>query len=225
MGTVGDVPENAPPTHPIPPRVTADPAVLAQLAATARAEAGPFVDPRLLPATRAVQRATPTDWQSAVLGRDVAALTARPLSWAEAVLLLRAADVDAEHLQAREQATRADAAARTAADAAQLRAAAAAEQAEWAALRDALPVEVRVRHNWTLIHTPGYVVGRDHLVLTAPLHVGRLRRDAWTALCQTPAREHDLRGLDTDPNSTYAEDRVPSCQACLRIAHRLAGHR
>jgi hypothetical protein len=223
-GTVTDVADDVPSGDQtgIPERATADPAVLAAVTAAAHAEAGPFVNPALLPAATRIANSTPLDWQSAVLGRPVAPGGIRAVSWAEAVVLLRAANVDADHLSGREAQQRAQAVARE-----RERQAAWATQAEvaqlaWEQLRAALPVEVRVRHNWSIGHYDGHATGKDHVVVVAELRAGRLHRAAWMTLCQTPRRDQDLRALDRDPASTYAEERVPNCQGCLKVARRLA---
>lgn len=88
---------------------------------------------------------------------------------------------------------------------------------EWAALRAALPVPVEVYHNYTSHrHYEGYVQGKDHILVEAELHVGRLHRFKGEPLCFTPSNAHNLVYFD-DPG----DHRRPECRACIRTACRI----
>jgi hypothetical protein len=189
---------------------------LDQLRQDARREAGPFVDPRLLArAERAIGQA-PQDWLFRVLGHPI--LSRRQITWSEAVLILRASEVDADHLAALREERRA--VAKVEAD---RRAAEAAEEqqrqrADWLSLANRLPVPVTVWHNWTARHLDGYQQGADHIVVLGDLAVGRLQRPARHPLCWTPSRDHELRHVFH--NSEEQFERLPNCKACLKTAGR-----
>lgn len=188
---------------------------------------GPFANPAHL---RAVQEAHfYPEWATAVLGRPYPGV--RHLHAREIALLALALNAEpdrplpaavAERRAATERERQAKA--RAAAEAA------AAERADWDDLRARLPVPVFVAHNWTLIHTGSYHVGKDHIVVDADLRAGRLYRPRWSALCETAApkkkrasyngtNRDPLRGLDRHDDG---EDRIPTCRACLKVAERIA---
>jgi hypothetical protein len=92
--------------------------------------------------------------------------------------------------------------------------------ANWPALAERLPVPVTVWHNWTARHYDGYEQGADHIVPLEPVNAGRLQRPAREPLCFTPSRAHALRHVMHNGEGQY--ERTPNCQACLRLAERLA---
>lgn len=193
---------------------------LSELRARARREAGPFVDPRLLPAlTAKTVRAYP-EWVSAVLGRQVHDV--RRVSWAELVLLGLAYDLEPEPpVPARVLAERERLAQKERQHAEWLE----QKHKEWAALRASLPVKVSVAYNYSgPHHYEFHLSGANHIIVREPLLVGRLRRDADRSLCWTPSRAKHLLFAHLDDPADRA--RVPNCKACLRIAARIAqsGH-
>ena len=196
---------------------------LEQLRAEAYAQRSPFIDPA---AWRAV---TEThfypEWATAILGHPYQGPN-RIERWELSLLALAlAAEPDrpipaavaAAHLAWDEMAKK-----RAAEDAAKRQ----VERDAWHALRDRLPVPVTVGHNWTMGHYDGHVAGKDHIVVQADLHVGRLHRPAKEVLCATPSKKTSgsrnkdpLRGVDRDDDG---EDRIPTCKQCLRISERIA---
>jgi hypothetical protein len=98
----------------------------------------------------------------------------------------------------------------------------AARAAEWALLRAALPVPVRVVHNYTSTrHTETHVQGVEHILVDEELHVGRLDRERGRALCFTPSKTRDHRALSL--SDAGDDDRLPTCVQCVRAAYRITG--
>lgn len=189
---------------------------LSELRARARREAGPFVDPRLLPGLSAKAARAYPEWVSAVLGRQVHDV--RRVSWAELVLLGLACDAEPEPpVPARLLAERERAASEERRRAEHLRGQADA----WAALRVSLPVKVSVAYNYSgPHHYEFHLSGANHIILREPLSSGRLRRDAGRSLCWTPSRAKHLLFAHLDDPADL--NRVPNCKACLKIAARIA---
>ncbi|MGC0418373.1 hypothetical protein [Embleya sp. AB8] len=195
-------------THLTPERI-------AELRDTARREAGPFVNPKVL--NTPIHNA---EWASTILGR--AYCGPRSVTWQERYLLYIATRAEpAPPPPPRATAARARYRAEE-----ETRRTVAHEKhrklvAVWEAMAETLRkrhgVRVEVRHNYTSSrHLDGFTQGVDHVYLLDALTAGRLRRDAGRVLCWTPSRARDLQVLD-DPN----DDRLPTCRACLRIAHGL----
>jgi hypothetical protein len=190
-----------------------------ELRAAADRRAGPFVDPvdvhHRIPAL--VDRRG-HDWVRAVLGRGYGGPAALYGSDMELLKLADERGLDPPlpaHIVAARAAARAreEEEERRRAELIRLR------DAEWDALREALPVRVDVYHNYTSHrHYDGYVQGVDHIVVKEELHVGRLHRDKGRPLCWTPSRADDLVVFD-DPG----DHRRPECKACIRTACRLTG--
>lgn len=193
---------------------------LAELRARARREAGPFVDPRLLPGLQAKTARAYPEWVSAILGRQVHDV--RRVSWAELVLLGMASDAEPEPpVPARVLAAREQIAIEERQRAGWLE----EKRREWATLRASLPVKVSVAYNYSgPHHYEFHLSGANHIILREPLLVGRLRRDAHRSLCWTPSRAKHLLFAHIDDPADRA--RVPNCKACLRVAVRIAqsGH-
>lgn len=200
------------------------PTQLDELRARARREESRFVDPAQMRRVERILADRPVGWVAAVLGHDARSLRqiyhgemtllelaveAEPLAPVDPAVeerrLARQAKAESERLAVLEEARR--------------------QMEAWEELRALLPVPTIVCHNWTLRHTPTYVLGAEHIVALEPFEVGRLRRRANDPLCWTPSRSHDLRGVSImNPRDPVldAEGRPPTCKACLRIAHRLA---
>jgi hypothetical protein len=202
---------------------------LAALRDQARRSGSSFIDPV---AFRRVQQGGFYDeWASAVLGRPYPGWN-RVEYW-EIELLALALDAEPERPVPAAVRERQEAYRREEEEAARRRAQEqAAELATWHALRDSLPVPVTVGHNFTMIHTGAYELGRDHIVTQADLKVGRLFRPARNALCEpvnsaaskrvasyNRTSRDPLRGLE---RSDDGKDRIPTCKACLKAAHRIA---
>lgn len=203
--------------------------VVADLVRRARdAAEGPFVDPRWVRSPRCASY--PMAWVREVLPAELGEV--RPGedgSHVQRVFLAMAAERDADGVRRhREDAARA-ALLFMNAQADKAAAERRRELDEWHALRALLPVAVFVGHNWSAGHYELSRTGRDHIVAQEDLAVGRLRRAAGDALCETAARkgERGARGfgprdhLDRSPVDGERE-RVPSCAACLRVASRVA---
>lgn len=205
-------------------RLTAE--QLGDLRASARKSgSGPFIDPA---AFRVVQETHfYPEWASAVLGRTYVANRLDP--WEIKLLALALAAEPDRPTPAAVQARR-DAARREEEEHARAVVQAAEErEAAWRTLRESLPVPVTVGHNWTVGHYDGHVTGKDHIVVQAELHVGRLHREQYAALCETPSKmnsgtpgyhRNPLNALDRRDDG---EDRIPTCAACLKIANRVTG--
>ncbi|MCF3960294.1 hypothetical protein [Streptomyces fuscigenes] len=185
------------------------PTALDQLRTRARREVGPFVDPRV----QAAFRVHSAEWATEILGCPY--VGPRALTWPDLYLLHLA--VQAEPSPPPPPCATAARAARELEERAALRAGAedaARQEAEWRELVDALRragVRVEVRHNYTSArHLEFYTQGADHVVLLDPLRVGRLRRDAGTALCHTPSNAPNLAYLEAT-----RDGRLPSCRTCL----------
>lgn len=202
--------------------------VLTDLRVRAAAEAGPFVDPRVLRAVQGWWRHDMCEWAAAVTGREHVTDLNR-LPWADWVLLARAHQLEPDppppprltarraELQAAEDAQRAVETARQQ-----------AQDNEWAALRNALPVPVSIAHNYSSRHHyENYVQGADHIVVWADLNVGRLHRNAQDALCKTPSRSRHLLLANAELERRDQEDgrerARPSCRRCIYTAYQLAG--
>lgn len=191
---------------------------LAALREQAAARSTSFVDPAQL---RRVQEFTSgrPEWASAIIGRP---FSLRAMTGRELVLLDLAAQAEptppappraAKVWEAGYEPTEAERAA------AERRA---ARFGEWAALRELLPVPVRVVHNYTSRrHTENHVQGVEHILVTTGLHVGRLHRAAGRALCFTPAKARDHRHMSLDSWEPRDDERLPTCVACIRTAYRL----
>ncbi len=92
----------------------------------------------------------------------------------------------------------------------------------WQQLATALPVTVSVAYNYSgPRHLETYLSGAEHIIVRAPLHAGRLHRDAGRSLCWTPARARHLLFPHLDDPADRG--RIPTCKACLRTAYRLTG--
>jgi hypothetical protein len=193
------------------PRATAlTPAELDELRARAAREAGPFVDPDV---QRRFRVHNP-EWATEILGGPYRGPYG--VTWPELYLLHLA--VQAEPTPPPPPRATAARAARELEEAAARRAAAeeaAHREREWRELVAALHqagVRVEVRHNYTSHrHLELYTQGADHVYLLDALHVGRLHRDAGTALCHTPSNARNLEYLEPT-----TDGRLPSCQTCLR---------
>lgn len=84
-----------------------------------------------------------------------------------------------------------------------------------------MPVPVTLAHNYTSVrHLEFYIQGGEHIMLTAPLNVGRLRRDQGEPLCWTPSR---ARGPAALPHWDDPVDRMPTCRTRIRTAYRITG--
>lgn len=203
---------------------------LAGLAGQAREAAlGWFVDPRWVRSPSCASY--PMAWVRAVLPDEFGPIGAGERgTLVQRVFLAMAAEVDADAIRRhREEAARA-ALLFMNAQAEQQAAARASELDAWHALRDTLPVKVFVGHNWSAGHYETSRTGRDHIVAQDDLVVGRLRRDAGDALCETAGmkRRVGARGfgahdhLDRSPDMAGSErERVPTCAACMRLARQL----
>jgi hypothetical protein len=202
------------------------PEQLAVLRASARESgSGSFIDPRSFRVVRETHFYA--EWASEVLGRAYTGVNALASGEIDLLALALAAEPDrptpaavlARHEAVRrEEEERARAAQRKADE----------KKAAWDALRKRLPVPVTVGHNWTVGHYDGHVTGKDHIVVQASLHVGRLHREQYAALCETLSKKNSgtpgyhrnpLNALD---RSDDGEDRIPTCAACLKIANRVA---
>lgn len=96
--------------------------------------------------------------------------------------------------------------------------------AEWAALRQALPVVVTCEHNYqSRHHCDGYVQGADHIVVHADLRHGRLARLAFEALCETPSNRRQLYFPFSHLENLRDGGGFPSCKACIRHACTITG--
>lgn len=203
------------------PRATAlTLAELDQLRARAEREAGPFVDPAL----QRRHRVHNAEWAGEILGHPYGGPYV--ITWPELYLLDLA--VQEEPAPPPPPLATAARAARELEESTVRRAAAeeaAHREGEWrelvAAFRQA-GVRVEVRHNYTSHrHLEFYTQGGDHVYLLDLLQVGRLHREAGTALCHTPSNAHNLEYLEPT-----TDGRLPSCRTCLlrmrSAAHRLA---
>lgn len=97
--------------------------------------------------------------------------------------------------------------------------------AEWAALRAALPVKVVVVHNYKSARhcENGFEQGADHILVCDHFQHGRLARLAEQAFCQTRSREKDLYfpyGTQLDQGGVGG-DRLPTCKACIRAVCKI----
>lgn len=206
-------------------RLTAE--QLAKLRAQAGRVSDSFIDPR---AFRAVRDAGfHAEWATAVLGRPYPGWN-RVAPW-EISLLALALKAEPDRPEPPAVQARREAQQRASDDYSRRQAEQeAAARATWHALRDRLPVPVTVGHNWTMVHLGHYQVGRDHIVVQADLHQGRLHRQAEQVLCEIPSHKkryasyngtsrNPLRGVDRGDDG---QDRVPTCKACLRIAGQVA---
>jgi hypothetical protein len=201
---------------------------LEQRRATARRDAGPFVDPRLFRKVEPILATLPQPWLERVVGGPVP--DRRRMGWWAWLLVDWAVEADREHLAALTEQQRAEGRARLEAEAAAAQAAWQRRLDEWLALKERQPVPVFAAHNWTIGHYDGYVVGADHIVVLEPLHVGRFRRAAHEALCETPSKRRSggprlpdpLSHLEREPSRWTDPNRIPTCRPCLRRAERLA---
>lgn len=97
----------------------------------------------------------------------------------------------------------------------------AAYSTDWATLRSALPVPVIVGHRQHSRPYGGSQYGGEHIVVQEPIQFGRLKRDAFTALCET-ASNHMGSYLERRPEDLLGTEMTPSCKECLRAAERIA---
>lgn len=91
----------------------------------------------------------------------------------------------------------------------------------WASIWRALPQPVGVAYNYSGgLHLESYQSGAVHIILTADLVHGRLRRVKGGAMCTTgsTARHQDFADAGDPP-----EQRRATCKACLRTAAKVAG--
>jgi hypothetical protein len=191
---------------------------LTELRTRAAAKTSPFVDPAQL--NRVAQFvAGREEWATAITGRP---FTLRAMTNLELRLLDLAAETEpappAPPRQPRpwedgyvpSEHERADADLR------------AARATEWTQLRAALPVPVRVVHNYTSRrHTENHVQGIEHILVVEEVRAGRLHREVGRALCFTPSKRRDHRYLSLNDWDPGDDDRLPTCAQCLRIAYRL----
>lgn len=193
-------------------------AQLTALHAQAAAHTSPFVDPAQLDrVTRFV--ASRHEWASTIIGRP---FDQRPMTNLELRLLDLAAQAEPEPPAPARPPLPGDAGYVLTEQEQALAARHAAALAEWAALRQLLPVPVRVVHNYSSArHTETHVQGVDHILVTEELHVGRLHRELGRALCFTPSKTRDHRALSL--SDAGDDDRLPTCAQCVRTAYRITG--
>jgi hypothetical protein len=95
-----------------------------------------------------------------------------------------------------------------------------ARETEWKALVAALPVEIKVAHNYeSHRHLENYVQGGDHILVTVDFAHGRLHRSAGSSFCETPSYSHNLYF----PHWDGPDERWPTCKKCIRAACRITG--
>jgi hypothetical protein len=209
----------------VPPATRLTAAQVAALRRRAAADAGSFVDPRRMRRVEGWWTSDLREWATAILGEPMTGL--RVLSWQNWVLLDLARDAEPSPPPPRLTAERAAQRAVDAQRARDERAEREAKAAEWATLRAALPVPVSVAFNFSRHTYEFHVNGGHHIVTWGDLHIGRLRRSAGRALCETPARSRSLH-LDNARLERIAQDEgreqtFPTCKACLDTARRVAG--
>ncbi|QYN17582.1 hypothetical protein [Amycolatopsis sp. DSM 110486] len=187
---------------------------LAALREQAERETSRFVDPRQLTRVEKFIAGRPA-WVRAIIGHGV---TVRTMTGVELTLLDLAATAEPNPpTPPREPAPWDPGYQPTDAERAIISRRQAAA-AEWVALRNELPVDVTVEHNYTSHrHIDGYVQGVDHILLRDSLRLGRLYRPANEPLCFVPSNAHNLRHFGGP------EDRVPTCKQCLGLAYRITG--
>ena len=196
------------------------------LRSRAQREAGPFVDPARLRHIQTWWNSELNEWASVISGHAVTSL--RSLPWWQWVLLDLAHDAEPcpsppPELTARRTEQRTTDQHRADTE----HAAWEAEATEWAALRRALPVTTSVAFNFSRHTYASHVHGGYHLVTWDDLCIGRLRRSAGQAFCETPSRSQTLH-LDSAGRERQAQEHgrehpMPTCKACLRTAYGITG--
>lgn len=188
-----------------------------ELRERARLEAGPFTNPAII----ASGHSHNSEWAAEIIGERSSSMG---LTWPEIYLLHLAKQAEPDppppplaaarmrEYEEREKRQRQE-----------LAKAWKQKVDEWEALKSALEAagtKVTVRHNYTSHrHVDGYAQGADHIYLRRALVFGRLYRDAESVLCWTPSRAKDLVHF---PVEGEYDDRVPTCQACLKTARSIA---
>lgn len=191
---------------------------ITELREQARREAGPFVDPCLVPRIKAHN----PEWASEILGHEF--LGEERLSWSKLYLIHLACQAEPDPPPP-PRAT-----ARRGEIEAERQYLLAEEQRRYARQLDRWQRAVRkladrgvraeVRHNYTSTrHEEWYVQGKDHVYLLDDLEVGRLTRGRGRVLCWTPSRARDLREFP----EPAGDSRLPTCKACLKTLVRVTG--
>lgn len=191
---------------------------ITELREQARREAGPFVDPCLVPRIKAHN----PEWASEILGHEF--LGEERLPWSKLYLIHLACQAEPDPPPPpRATARRAEIEAERSRRVADEEAAHRLHTVRWLRAVEALAalgVRAEARHNYTSHrHLGHYEQGADHIYLLDGLAKGRLRRSAGSVLCYTPSRAKDLQHFP----ETLPPERLPTCKACLRILKNLTG--
>lgn len=176
----------------------------------------PFVDPRMLHQIESAAGWSHPEWVARITGQEH--LTPRRADYKTGILVALASQRDHEHLWwlSYQRITAATEQAGMQREATRRRRF--QDAYAWERLREAIPVLVRVAHNWYWkAHVTGNNWSSDHIVVLDDLHAGRLHRSAGMALCQTRQDDPRFDHLHQQPGD---ETRVPTCKQCLRIAER-----
>lgn len=192
---------------------------LKQRAQAAMRAQGHTVNPADIPRLERMIAERGDDWATAVIGRQYWGL--RSVSTLEAKMLDLAdregltpplpADIAAFRAECRQREEEKEQA---------VKKRRAAKDSEWDAIFKAMPVTVAVAHNYESHRhcESGFVQGGDHIIVQEELKAGRLKREKYTSLCETPSYRHNLHFPFPEGDGGY---RLPTCKKCIRTASKL----